>query len=311
MKNKLHFPFEVNMTNKNKEAKLIETHGPKGFGTYIMILTELRQSVKYQCSMEAVKGMARRFKISTQILKGVLYDFGLFDISLEEDGTENISSPYINRVMKAYEDRLDKLSKAGKKNADNSKRDASGKFAIKDGALDKDKDNDKDKTTTSTTKVVEKKEQEQEMVFSSDINAGNELKSWETYLDIATRDEHWMSILAMKSGISKLFVKHRTAVIESFRQHVQLQGSGSSQQSVADIQAYFANFLRPGTPTHQRVAEQLRALEEGVRQTSLNRYETIDPQTGARSYYGHPIPASAPPRPNDNTVWSPTESKWI
>ena len=319
MKAKLYFPFEINMINNNKESMLIEALGPKGFGGYIMILTELRHNPNYRCTLSAVKGMARRCKISQKLLEQVLYDFDLFKISREEE-EPIISSPYMDQAMSTYEEKHRRLSEAAKKRSSKCSRDENGQFTDTIGALNEIKLNEiKSNKTTTAVAVVENGECSETPHPSSaavvddnhvmDANAG--LKSWKTYLDIATGDEAWMAILAMNSGISKLFVKHRQAVIEAFRQHIQLQGKGSSLQSVAHVQAYFANFLRPGTPTHKRVAEQLAALEEQTRQASPNRFETIDPETGQRNYYGHPIPADAPLRPNDNAAWSPTEHKWI
>ena len=308
MKNKLYFPFEVNMINGSKESELIEKMGPKGFGIYIMILTELRHGVNYRCNLSSIKGMARRCKISHTLLKQVIYDSELFNIYQQEDKII-ISSPYMNKVMQGYDETIQKNSMAGKKNADKAKRNSKGQFTIGDGTIEENR-KEKNKNTTSTTKVVEKQE-EQPLIFNSDTNTGTELKSWETYLDLATGDEEWMALLAMNSGISKLFVKHQAAIIDAFRKHVQLLGNESSQQSVADVKAYFANFMRPGTATQKRVADQLNAFEEIARRASGTSFETIDPQTGERNYYGHPIPADAPPRPNDNAAWSPTEHKWI
>lgn len=179
MKAKLYFPLEVNMINGKKESKLIEAFGPKGFGTYIMVLTELRHSPSYQCALSTIKGTARRCKITQKLLEQVLYDFDLFEITREEDGTENISSPYINRVMKVYEERLKKLAEAGKKGYDKVNRKSNGQFTASGGALDKDKDKDKDNTTTSTTEVVKEEEQS---VFNSDRYAGSELKLCETQI---------------------------------------------------------------------------------------------------------------------------------
>ncbi|KAK9670984.1 hypothetical protein QE152_g41053 [Popillia japonica] len=62
-------------------------------------------------------------------------------------------------------------------------------------------------------------------------------KSWEGYLEKAIADEQWMEVLAMNSGISKLFVKHRQLVIDTFRQHVVLQGNDTSLQAVCETPA--------------------------------------------------------------------------
>ena len=53
-------------------------------------------------------------------------------------------------------------------------------------------------------------------------------------------------------------------------------------------------------------------LSEALKQTEAKdfyRFEQRNPDTGERSYCGVPIPADAPPRPNDQAVWC--EGKWV
>jgi len=320
MKIEQYFPFEVNMINSEKVAELIEVYGPKGFGIYVMILIELRHSPNYRCGLNAIKAIARRCKIGNTLLMKVLGDFGLFEIEGQTNNT-TISSPYLDRVMGAYDERLSKLAEAGKKGYDKSKRKSNGQFTANGGALDKIREEEikEDKNTSMTTisKEEEKSVEAKTLVVDDgesviDRNAETILhKTWEECLEQAIKDEIWVEQLAMSSGMSKLFVKHRELVIELFRQHVLLQGGRPNIRTEQEIKAYFANFLRPGTPTQKRVAEQLCEREREIAKTSPYRFETIDPETGERSYYGNPIPAQAPPRPNDNAVWSPKVNEWI
>jgi hypothetical protein len=299
-KNRLYFPLENSLPNENEVSKLIEHYGPKGFGTYILILNELRSSNDYQCSLDAIKGLSRRCKITPEVLKRVLYDFNLFEIKQEET-KEIISSPYLDRVMRMYDERLEKLSEARKKGLNKVGRNSEGKFTAVNGSLDKIR-LDKIKTTTAIAAVVRDE---------AAVTAADEFKDWEECFDKAMQDESWLEIAGMNSGMGRLFLKHRRSIIESFRQHVILQGKGSRLHSVGDIKSYFANFIRQGTLTQKRVAQQLELLEEELRQTSPYRYETVDPVTGQRSYCGNPIPSDAPPRPNNKTVWSDKIKAWI
>ena len=321
MKIEQYFPFEINMINSNKVAELIEAYGPKGFGIYVMILIELRHSPNYRCSLNAIKGIARRCKIGNTLLMKVLNDFGLFEI---EGQTKNmiISSPYLDRVMGAYDERLNKLSVAGKKNTDKARRKSNGQFAINDGSLDKRREDEmRENKNTSMTTISKEEEKSVEaktlVVVDGEpvIDAGGAEttlhKTWEECLEQAIKDDIWIEQLAMSSGMSKLFMKHRELVIELFRQHVLLQGGRPNIHTVQEIKAYFANFLRPGTPTQKRVAEQLSEREREIAETSPYRFETIDPETGERTYFGNPIPAQAPPRPNQNAVWSEQLNAWI
>lgn len=315
MKTNQYFPFEVNMINTNEVSRLIETYGPKGFGVYIMILTELRHSPNNKCSMSTIKGMARRCKISQKMLDRVMADFNLFEVRQEADG-QIIASPYLDRVMNAYHERLIKLSEAGKKRSNKSTRDAHGQFTSLAGALDKSRTDKNKPTTTVVGNQMAQRVDDAGDETCSETAGKHEAatvcdKSWEKHLDIAVNDEMWMELLAMNSGISRLFVKHRESVIEGFRRHVNLQGKGYTLHSPQDVKAYFANFLRQGTPTQKRIAEELLQREEEEQQTEPNRYETIDPQTGERSYFGNLIPPEASPRPNENAVWSHELHQWI
>lgn len=291
----LYFPCEVNMLNNENVSEMIDTHGPKGFGAYILILSELRQSAGYTCGMHTLNGIARWCKIRRGLLESILYDFDLFILTRQED-TLMISSPYLNRVMEAYDEKMQKLVDAGKIRSDKGKRNQRGQFTSNAGALD----NIRLDKTTSTTVVVEET-----------APAATEINDWETYLDEAIQDEAWMELLAMNSGMSKMFVRNRDAAVDIFRQHVNLQGKNTQITSVGDIKAYFANFLRPGTPTNKHLAAQLTQREEALWKHSPYRFETIDPETGERTYYGNPIPADAPPRPNDNAVWTPECAQWV
>ena len=304
-KNEQYFPYEFNMINKSNVSELIETWGPKGFGTYIMVLTELRHHPNYRCSMSAIKGMARRCKVGNILLNEVINKFQLFNVGEGEDA-DMISSPYLDRVMQAYDEKHRKLSEAAAKRANKRKRNEEGQFADSMGALEEkrgeEKRGEENKTTTVVVVVV---------TDDDDNNAPLEFKTWQEYFDQAMTDEYWLESIAMNSGMSRLFVKYREEVIDRFRRHIIGQGKETNMQSVKDVKSYFANFMRQGKPTQKQMAEWLEKRETENHSNRPNRFETIDPVTGERTYFGNPIPAEAPPRPNDNAVWSRELEQWV
>ena len=149
-----YFPLEVNLFNDHHVSMLIEKHGPKGYGAYMMILTGLRNCEDYEGTLFTIEGIARRCKISPKMLHCVLYDFGLFEIT-HTDRFVLISSPYLNRVMGAYEEKRRILIENGKKGFSKVSRNADGQFTAAGGALDKIRLDKKKKTTTT---VVAKKD---------------------------------------------------------------------------------------------------------------------------------------------------------
>lgn len=311
MKNEFYFPLEVNLLSNKNVAKLIEKKGARGFGIYIITLIELRLSPNFQNNKESLKAIARRCRIPIKQLEEVLFDYNLFNVTKEEE-SYIITSPYINRVMDAYNKKIENHSKAGKINSEKAKRNEKGQFTIADGTIEEKRIEEKRIEHSSSTDV-EEESSSRSFVFDENKMPGNnlvQLKHWEEYINQALQEESWMEVLAMKSGMGKNFLIHREWLIKQFRQHVILQGSEGRILSLYDAKSYLANFFRQGSITQKNLAEELQKLQQQQQQNSAHRFETIDPITGERSYYGKPIPPYAPPRPNDNAVWIEKERMW-
>ena len=110
-----------------------------------MALVELRNSPDYRYTLNALKGMARKCKISIKLLMSVLQDFNLFELT-EVNGLTVVSSPYLDEAMGTYEEKCRKLSEASAKGFNKADRSADGRFTAKGGVLNKIKLN---KTTTT------------------------------------------------------------------------------------------------------------------------------------------------------------------
>lgn len=339
---KLYLPFEVDFILSDQHSELIERYGTQGLGIYFMVLMELRNHEGYRCRLSTIKCAARRCMADSEMLESVLHEFGLFEF--HECGERVlVSSPYIDRVMQPFEEKKRCFSSAVNKKTVTVERAANGRFTAKHREI-KNKIEIKTKTkTTSTTKkktAAAAKSVDADVVVVNGVNpkaghtspgCGNSApsstgrpvpatvevalqqpeKRWEEYLQQAIADEQWMRLLAMNSGVGHLFTKHRQLAVDTFRQHVLLQGNDTALHSTEEVKAYLANFMRPGTPTQKRVAALLRQCDNQAESCSPYRFETVDPLTGERSYFGNAIPKEAPPRPHNDAVWASGIKQWI
>lgn len=298
MKNDQYFPLEVNMTSDERVAHLIEELGVKGFGIYVLLLIEIRRNDQYLCGKSALKTFSRANRISNKVLEDIINNYNLFE--WKKDGElAAVSSVYMERVMSWLENKRQKLSDAAKKGIDKKKRNKDGMFTSQAGAVQNSTEQNSTEKTTATAVVV----------TDSSSSSLKPLKNWEEILLDLRQDKVWMEKLAMHSCLGGLFLKYEATIVEAFRQHISLYGTGYEIQSKRDMCSYFTNFLRPGTPTNKRLTDQLKAMQkkDGVQ----NIHEFIDPGTGERSYFGHTIPPDAPPRPNANAFWDNNRKKWI
>lgn len=306
MTNDQYFSLEANLMADDHIKLLHEAHGQLGFAHYITLLLELRKHKGYKCKPVTLRELSKLYDIDMNRFESIVRDFNLFKVKGEgEDAV--ITSVYLNRVMKRLESKRKKQSDAGRKSAELTKRADNGKFTSLPGTEEKSKEEkNRVKKSKETTTIVVVDDNN-----AAISNSNTTLKDWETYLNEAVRDESWINLLGAKSGMGKLFIDHRQAIIEDFRQHVHLHGTGTGIQSAKDIKYYLASFLRPGSVTQKNLVSKLLQADSEQHKTSVYRHETVDPQTGARSYFGNPIPADAPPRPNANANWSDELKQWL
>ena len=129
--------------------------------------------------------------------------------------------------------------------------------------------------------------------------------AWERYVDELAKEQQWIEVMAMRSGLGLVFVNRFPEVLQHFKRHVQAVGNEKDIQSPGDAKRYFCFFNTPGSVTFRKLMEELqKPIDRGK-----YRYEDYDPATGQRSYCGVPIPGDAPPRPNSQAVWC--EGKWV
>ena len=93
--------------------KMRMSEGSAGFGLYVMLLEQLRNSDSYSIKFEPAVLAWSLHEPDIDRLTRVVQDYGLFTIA--EDGT--MSSPWLCSVMAEHDNKRAKLSAAGKKSA--------------------------------------------------------------------------------------------------------------------------------------------------------------------------------------------------
>ena len=297
MKKDQYIPHEVSMRNTTEVMNLIESEGMAGYGIYWALMEYLRVQDGYIGHLRALDPLKRQLKIRQPKLDKVLHGYGLFICV-----GNNFYSPKLNEVMKPFEDRRARIEAyKRKKEKENSleinevnaeKRDIVS-FEVKG----KGEGKGKEETTSSLNK--------------KDGDAGKSLAtpllSWERHVNELRNEQSWIEIMAMRSGLGKVFVQRFDEVLQAFKEHVQSIAHESHIDSPSEAKKYFCFFNTPGSATFKRIAAMLqKPIDRGK-----YKHEDRDPATGKRSYCGIPIPADAPPRPNAQAAWCEEKRKWI
>ena len=93
--------------------KMRMAEGSAGFGLYVLLLEQLRNSDSYSIKFEPAVLAWSLHEPDQQLLCRVIQDYGLFEISPAGE----LSSPWLTSVMAEHEAKRAKLSAAGKKSA--------------------------------------------------------------------------------------------------------------------------------------------------------------------------------------------------
>ena len=288
MKKDQYIPHEVSMRSTTEVMNLIEKEGMAGYGIYWAIMEYLRTQDDYVGDVRVLRTLARQLKTKLCKVESVLHNYGLFtltDFTFRSIKLDAMMRPLENK-RKAMEKQNESKPKA-ERNQDDCK------------TL---KTND----SVDLSKVKESKEKESITSSSKEEEGDVALPlAWERYVDELAKEQQWIEIMAMRSGMGQVFVQRFGEVLQHFKQHVQAVGNEKDIQTPSDAKRYFCFFNTPGSPTFARlVAELQKPVYKGK-----YKFEDRDPTTGQRSYCGVPIPADAPPRPNEQAVWN--GGKWV
>ena len=274
MKKDQYIPHEVSMRNTTEVMNLIEKEGMAGYGIYWAIMEYLRTQDDYVGDVRVLKSLARQLKTSVERLLRILKNYGLFDMA---DFT--FRSRKLEAVMKPLDDKRKAMVKHSCDGHQTTvQRKSCNSLEIKDGfSLSKVK-----KSKVSSSK-------EDDVIVPVTL-------AWERYVDELAKEQQWIEIMAMRSGLGKAFVQRFGEVLQHFKRHIQAVGNEKDIQSPSDAKRYFCFFNTPGSVTFRKLVEELqKPIDKGK-----FKYEDRHPITGKRLYCGIAIPDVAPPPPRPN-----------
>ena len=295
MKKDQYIPHEVSMRNTTEVMNLIENEGIAGYGIYWALLEYLRTQDDYVGDLRVLKSLARQLKTKLAKIESVLNGYGLFIVT---DYT--FRSRKLESAMKPLEDKRKAMSKQNVGKAEANRKQNEVKTDAEHNQIPCN-------SLKTNSEMVLSKVKESKVKKSKEITSSlsPSLPAWERYVDELQQEEQWKELMAMRTGLKQQFYTLYPRIAENFKQHVRLLGNEGRILSPSDAKHYFCFFLEPGSVTFKRlVAELQKPVDKGK-----YKFEDRDPVTDQRSYCGVPIPADAPPRPNEQAVWN--GGKWV
>ena len=308
MKKDQYIPHDVSMRSNAEVFNMVEAEGAAGYGLYWGILEYLRSQNNYQGDIRAIKGIARQLKCRIDKAIRVLENYGLFVI----ENTTFYSTDLIEKMQPLEKKRAQKRTAQSNESVSQNEQTLSEKsisLSANEESLSKPSCNSLEiKQSSSLSKVKESKVKESKESSSKedDVVAAVPVSlAWERYVDELAKEQTWIELMAMRSGLGEGFVHRFGEVLKHFKQHIQSLGNEKDIQSPSDAKRYFCFFNTPGSVTFRKLVDELqKPVDKGK-----YKFEDRDPTTGQRSYCGVPIPADAPPRPNSQAVWC--KDKWV
>ena len=207
MKKDQYIPHEVSMRNTTEVMNLIEKEGMAGYGIYWAIMEYLRTQDDYVGDVRVLKSLARQLKTSVGRLLRILKNYGLFDMA---DFT--FRSRKLEAVMKPLDDKRKAMVKQSCDGHQTTvQRKSCNSLEIKDSfSLSKVKESKEEKSKVSSSK-------------EDDVVAPVSL-AWERYVDELAKEQQWIEIMAMRSGMGPAFVQRfdvRTKTLRRFVSNVE------------------------------------------------------------------------------------------
>ena len=230
MKKDLYILHEVSMRNTSEVMNLIEHEGMAGYGIYWAMMEYLRTQDDYIGDMRVLRSLARQLKTSVERLLRILKSYGLFEVA---DYT--FRSRKLETVMKPLDD----------------KRKAMTKQLYDDRATTVQRNSCNSLKTNESVVLSKVKESKEEKKKGTSYKEKGDVAvplAWERYVDELTKEQQWIEIMAMRSGLKQLFVQRFGEILQHFKHHIQAVGNEKDIQSSSDAKRYFCFFNTQGVP---------------------------------------------------------------
>ncbi len=316
-----------------KIAHLINAEGAKGYGTYWYIIEMLCVQPDREVKFSFLNDIQKK-GFSTSYMKRIITDYNLFEI--KEDSFSSMILYQIGKddsLAKTKEGDLantsDKdsssLEQTFDEHSSNSQQMPSNQTALNNGdnnltnsILQTENDSSSrartyvEKNREEKNKTTAEREKEKSAAAANLFNPDPPLRPvrpLQKLIDELTEDSTWIELACMKSLYGILLKQHFKEAVEYFRHHIMLYDKGRKLLFRDDVRQYFVNFVSAGSRTSIELHKYLSNLNANTAPPNPYRYERII--DGKRTYGGQPIPADAPPRPDEFSVWNSMLRQWV
>lgn len=322
--------------NDPQMQRLTEQEGLRGSGAYWVIIEKLSLLPEPRATLEYLRPFCNK-KIPFSYLKKIILEYQLF--TLDEDGY--FSPVELNATSKKRKKTAENESKnkpetakspslfaeneqkSDRKQPNPSEKKSENEPEIPTKALEncrigKNKrenkeENIKDNTITPSSSLAERK---RNPPYTTTDEFGNcqvlhPIVSWEESLKNLSEDSGYIDLAFMRCGYGELLKRRFKDAVEYFRRHIILYHKQDNLPNEYEVYKYFANFTAAGARTSTELRNYLRQLDEADRLEHPNAYRFEKLIDGKRTYNGCPLPADAPPRPNDRCLWNNITGKWV
>ena len=317
-----YFPHDRNVRNNAKVMNLIKHEGMAGYGAYWVIMEYLHAQDGYTALLDSVSYIARLCSSNIRKLKRIVMEYDLFVIE-----GDSFHSEELIQKMQPFERKFGQTLNQESDKKDTARSDKSLKTSEKTFSPDEVYNNinnnkKKIKEKISSSEDIQKKvaspkpqvSEEEEILVKpvvSESCTSAPAPGWETWVDMLGKDESWKKLMSQRTRLHKFFFILFDRVMLIFKNHIRGMGKEHTIRSLNDAKRYFFCFVDPDSYTGKRLSARMRDEIEYWKGHNPFRFEDDNPDSNVRTYWdGLPIPADAPPRPNDYVMWNTQTASW-
>lgn len=234
-----YFSHDSNARNDEKILAIRMRHKTEGYGVYFMILERLREC-KENMSIKDYNVLAFDFRVSADLVKSVVEDFGLFVFT--EDG-KHFYSERMQRNMKIVQSKSEKARQAVKKRWEKQKKDTDEKPIKHDGNTDLILTyNDSNTIKQKEIKRNKTKEDEEEVKDSTSTSISDSLFPIETLKTEYLQNERLCNaVISNKQNKIRDLSELKTKLTEFVSE---LEQRGHFSKKKEDFQTHFRSWAR-------------------------------------------------------------------
>lgn len=235
-----YYPHNANARNEDNMIRLRMIHGVAGYGVYHMLLERLRMSDDYKCDLD-YNILSWDLDCSTELIRSVIYDFGLFEIV---DEGQRFASVELNAYMRLMEQKAAERSARAQEAANARWGNSSSK---------------------ENAKTAEQPRIPLEVDKPSDSS-----ERLDKEIEAIKGDETWLDEMAKESGKTKDEI---ISFLSDFRTQCMLRGLKGGHKDMADTLTHFRSWIYKSGRAKDPNAKRESSSNGGIRGTAKTEHE--------------------------------------